>query len=293
MITSKIGYLAKAGRLAKILLCQQVAVLCCLTARAYPPGPYHVLYGTVRDQYGTPLSSSQASVLLQTPSGLQLSAPIVPAISIPGVNYLLKVPLDSGVTPDLYQANVLVPTAPYRLAVVIGTSTNLSIEMTTNYAAIGQWARATRVDLTLGIDSNGDGIPDAWEYAFLSTLGTNVPLSSLNAASVLTPDGLTLHQQYLMGSAVFDPGNPLTIAFVGFSGGSPVLQFPTVTGRTYTVLASPDLRAWSPVAFNLVGDTPGSPARAFYFATGIATVQVYLPPTPPGGTMQFYRALVQ
>src|SRR6516164_8504305 len=87
------------------------ALACCLcpTANAYPPGPYTIIFGTVRDQYGTPLSSATAQVVLQTPSGLQAAAPIVPGVATAGVSYVLKVPLDSGVTPDLYQPNVLVP----------------------------------------------------------------------------------------------------------------------------------------------------------------------------------------
>ncbi len=260
---------------------------------ANPPGPYHVLYGTVRDQYGTPLSSAQAQGVLQTTSGDDLSAPVVPGISIAGVNYLLKVPMNSGVTPDLYQPNVLVPLVPFKLLVVIGTVTNLPIEMTTTNLALGQWAKSTRVDLTLGVDSNGDGIPDAWEYAFLAALGTNVPLSSLNANSVLTPDGLTLQQEYLLGTSLFNPGNPLTITFLGFNGASPVLEFPTLTGRTYTLLASPDLTSWSAVAFNLPSDGTGGPPRSFYFASGTATIQVYVAPPPAGTTKEFYRIQVQ
>src|SRR5262249_27386252 len=148
---------------------------------------------------------------------------------------LLKIPMDSGATPGLYSPNSLVP-GSYKLMVVVGAVTNLPIEMATNYAVVGQPAKSTRVDLTLGVDANGDGLPDEWENAFLAMLGPNVPLSSLTANSVLTPDGLTLRQQYLLGTALLDPGVSLQTTFLGFNGTSPVLQFRTVTGRTYTVL---------------------------------------------------------
>jgi hypothetical protein len=260
---------------------------------AYPPGPYNLLYGTVRDQYGTPLNLATARVVLQTPSGVQFAAPIIDGASQPGINYLLKVPLDSGAAPDLYQPNVLLPGASYKLVVVIGAVTNLPIEMGTNYLSLGKWTKTARVDLTLGVDSNGDGIPDAWEYAFLNMLGTNLPLSSLTANSILTPDGLTLRQEYLLGTALFDPGDPLNIIFVGFIGASPMLQFPVVTGRSYTVLASPDLHSWSPVSFNLATEGLGGPTHSFYVAPGVATIQVYLAPPPLGASRQFYRILVQ
>src|SRR5262245_8467330 len=125
----------------------------CLTVAADPPGPYHLLYGTVRDQFGTPLNLDTARVVLETPSGVQFSAPIIDGASLPGVNYLLKVPLDSGVTLGLSQPKALVPGSSYKLVVVIDAVTNLPIEMATNYLSIGQWAKTARVDLTLGVDS--------------------------------------------------------------------------------------------------------------------------------------------
>jgi hypothetical protein len=283
----------QVARLALALLALQAAPGLCPSAKAYPPGPYHVLYGTVRDQYGTPLNSAQAQIILQTPSGVQLSAPVAPGISIAGVNYLVRVPLDSGVTPDRYQPNVLVPAAPFKLVVVIGTATNLPIQMASTNFALGSWAMSTRVDLTLGVDSNGDGLPDAWENAFLAAIGATNTLVSLNAQSVLTPDGRTLAQEFLLGTAIFDPGNPLKITFLGFNGASPVLQFPTLTGRTYTVRMSTDLNNWSPAAFNLASDAPDAPARLFYVAGSIATILVHVAPPPAGTTAQFYQIQVQ
>jgi hypothetical protein len=261
------------------------------TAHAFPPGPYHLLYGTVRDRYGTPLTTANSQVIFQSPSGAQFIAPVIPGLR-PGVNYQIKVPMDSGAAPDIYAPNVQVPTAPFKLVVVVNGVTNLPMEMTTNFA-LGQWTKTTRIDLTLGSDSNGDGIPDAWEYAFLATLGLNIPLSSLNANSVLTPDGLTLRQQYLLGTYPFDPGDPLKILLLGFNGNAPILQFPTVAGRSYTVLSSSDLKNWNPVSFNLSSDAAGSAGRAFYAATTIATIQVTTAPPPPGTTRQFYKIMVQ
>src|SRR5262245_25193597 len=52
----------------------------CFSSSAYPPGPYTLLYGTVRDQYGTPLSLATSKVLLKTPSGQQYVVPISPGI---------------------------------------------------------------------------------------------------------------------------------------------------------------------------------------------------------------------
>jgi len=216
----------------------------------------------------------------------------LPDNSVAGVNYVLKVPLDSGSVADLYQPNVLLPANSYKLMVVLGSITNLPIEIGTNYLSLGLWARSTRVDLTLGVDSNTDGLPDAWEYALLAVLGTNIPLSQLNANTVLAHDGLTLRQQFLDGTILFDPGNPLKVTLIGYNGPSPVLQFPTVNGRSYSVLESSDLEAWAPVKFNFINEAMGTPAHSFYLAPSVAPVQIYVAP-PSTGLSQFYRVSVQ
>jgi len=261
-------------------------------ARANPPAPYNLVYGVVRDMYGTPLTSASATILLQTPGGVVISSPVLPGYA-PGVNYRLKVPMDSGDTPDLYQANALMATAPFKLYVVINNVTNLPIEMTVNYSTLGQAGQATRIDLTLGVDSNGDGIPDQWERAFLSTLGLNLPLSSLNANSVLTADGLTLRQQYLFGTYPFNPSQPCSVTFAGFKAGSPHLLFPTITGRSYTVLSSADARHWTTASFFLSTDDPNGASRSYYYAPGITTAEVYVVPPASAARTQFYRVLVQ
>ena len=56
------------------------------SARAFPPAPHHLIYGTVRDEYGTPLMTSAAQVILQTPTGVRLKATVAPGVA-PGVNY--------------------------------------------------------------------------------------------------------------------------------------------------------------------------------------------------------------
>ena len=282
----------QAARVVVSILGLAAPLSFCPDASAYPPAPYHLIYGLVRDRYGTPLASAQAQIILQPISGPTVSSAVIPGL-IPGVNYQIKVPMDSSSTLDLYQPNVLIAGTSFKVLVVIGTVTNIPIEMTVSNVSLGLPARSTRIDLTLGVDSNGDGLPDAWEAAFLATLGLNLPLSSINANSVLTPDGLTLRQQYVLGTYPFDPDNPLNILFTGFNNGYPVLQFPTVTGRSYTVLSSADMKNWTPVTFFLASDGLNGPARTYYYASGISTIQVYVVPPVTGTPAQFYRISVQ
>lgn len=265
-------------------------------SRGNPPAPYNLLYGVVRDKYGTPLTSASGRIVLETPGGAVVSTAVMPGYA-PGVNYQLKVPMDSGDTPDLYRWNALTASAPYKLYVVLNGVTNLPIEMTVNYATLGQPGKSARIDLTLGVDSNGDGIPDAWENAFLASLaamGINPPLlSQLNPNGIYTADGLTLRQQYLFGTYPFNPSQPCLATFAGFKGGSPELLFPTITGRYYSVLASADAEHWNTVSFYLPTDSQSGPARTYYYAPGVATAEVYVVPPGNGVKTQFYRILVQ
>ena len=274
-----------------VLLALALASGLCPTANALPPAPYHLIYGVVRDRYGTPLTTSQATIVLQTFSGGRLFTQVLPGLS-PGVNYQFKVPMDGGQTPDLYQSDALLTGALFKIYVIIGTVTNTPIEMV-SYAALGIPAGQTQINLTLGTDSNGDGIPDEWELAFLSTLGLNIPLSSLNGNSVLTPDGRTLRQQYLLGIYPFDPADPLKIKFLGFSGAYPVFSFPTITGRYYTIQRSSDAINWAPAAFTLPNDALGTPSRNYYYAPGIGMVQAYVVPPTNNSKVQLFRILVQ
>src|ERR1051326_2154537 len=204
---------------------------------AFPPAPHHLIYGVVRDEYGTPVVSSAAQVLLQTPTGTSVKSSILPGIA-PGINYELEVPMDAGLTSDPYEPQALKTSAPFKIFVIIGPTTNLPIQMTGNFALLGQPGQMTRMDLTLGIDSNADGLRDAWELAFLAVLGSNLSLSDLRPGMDLANDGLTLQQEYLVGAFPFDPGDSFALHLLGFNGPSPLLQFTSMTGRSYSIFGS-------------------------------------------------------
>ncbi len=258
----------------------------------YPPTPHHVIYGLVRDDFGTPLMSPQAQVVLETPGGVQIPAALKPGLG-PGVNYQLQVPMDAGLTADLYEPNALVAAAPFKIFVVIGQVTNLPIQMAGNYSLLGQPGKQTRIDLTVGVDSNGDGIPDAWEMAYLAAIGSNLSLAQVNAGSVLGPDGLTILQEYLAGYYPFDPADTFLLKLVNINGGSPVLQFTAITGRTYTVLGSNDLYNWVPLSFLLPSEGPNGPAHSAFVAPSVATVQVQALQPTSGPQLHFFKLSLQ
>ena len=258
---------------------------------AFPPAPHHTLYGLVRDQWGAPLSSSASSseVILQTPTGTELHTRIVTGLE-PGVNYRLEVPMDSGTAADLYQPTALRPFFQYRLKVVIGQTTYLPIQMAGGFAQIGQPGQATRVDLTLGVDSDGDGLPDAWEQQLIAIYGGD--LSTIRPNDDSDGDGISNLDEYLAGTYAFDPSDGFVLTVVGFNADSAVLEFLTLRGRNYSVQTSPDLSRWSSVSFRLSSEGSQGALRDSYQANDVRTLRVEVPPEP-GVTNRFFRALVQ
>ncbi len=263
-----------------------------LAALAFPPAPHHLIYGTARDEYGTPLMTSDAEVVLTTPTGVWLTTTVMPGIGF-GMNFQLEVPMDAGLTPDPYEANALLPSAPFTMLVVIGETTNLPIQMTAGYLRMGQPAQESRIDLTLGVDSNGDGLPDEWELAYLATIGSSLSLSNLTSGMVVGPNGLTLLQEFLLGTYPFDPQQPFLLSVISPNHGSPVLQFTTMTGRYYTLYGSADLKTWTPINFLMPSDGTGGTAYSYYFAQGIQTVQIQAVQPAGGPTIRFFRMQLQ
>ncbi len=259
-------------------------------APAYPPAPYHTLYGQVRNQWGDPLTVSPSDVFLETSAGVQLHTSVVTGLE-PGVNYRLEVPMDSGTAPDLYQPSAMRPFFPYRLKVLIGQTVYLPIEMSGNFSQIGQPGQRTRLDLTLGVDSDGDGLPDAWEQALIDIYGGT--LASITPNGDLDGDGISNLNEYIAGTYAFDPTDGFNLQLVGQTSTASALEFLAIRGRTYTIESSVDLKRWTPASFRLPTDAVGAALRANYLATDVRTVRVEVPFQTGGETNRYFKARVQ
>ena len=260
-------------------------------ALAFPPAPHHTLYGQVRNQWGDPINVSPSDVYLETPSGIQLHTSVVNGLE-PGVNYRLEVPMDSGTSAETnaYMPTALKPFYQFRLKVLIGQTIYLPIEMVGNFAQIGKPGEKTRLDLTLGVDSDGDGLPDAWEQTLIDIYGGN--LASIRPGDDTDGDGISNLNEYIAGTYAFDPTDGFSLALLGLNAGASSLELLAIRGRSYSLQASSDLRTWTPVSFRLTG--PGSPPTLLnnYLATDVRMLQVEVPPQS-GTTNRYFRALVR
>ena len=262
------------------------------SASAFPPAPHHVISGMIRDQYGNPVTDSSALVILQTPGGVRLANGIQPGLA-PGVNYHLEVPMDAGNTVDLYEANALKTAASFKMYVVLGGITNTPIQMLNGYSQLGKPGGQTRMDLFLGSDSNGDGLPDEWQYAILAALGLGPDLSQINPNGRAYPGGMSYYGSFIAGTYPFDPSDALMMRFVAVKGDSPIIEFNAINGRTYTVLGSSDMKQWTPVSFQLPADGVSPATRANIYVSGVQTIQVQALQPTTGPKLRFFKLLVQ
>ena len=272
-------------------LCLVALALLPLTAPAFPPAPHHLIYGMVKDEYGTPIMNPQAKVLLLTSNSVAVSTTVVPGLAV-GINYALEVPMDAALMPGLYRTNAQRSGALYRLYVVIGSVTNTPIEMTGAYKVLAKPAEQTHWDLTLGQDLNGNGIPDEWEYAFLAALGLDLDFATLRANVDYTGNRRTLMDEYRLGNYPFNPEDQFTVRIVTLNEGAPLLEFTTMSGRSYAVQGSADLKQWTPLTFTIPALST-SKVRSDYTAPDIRTLQLQVVPSGAAANLRFFRLGLQ
>lgn len=279
------------------LLACGILVACCLARRAesYPPAPHHVIHGMVRDEYGEALSMATAQVLLETTNGVAIACGISPDIA-PGENYRLTVPMDSLTALDLYKTTALHSAVPFRLKVKIGATVYLPLEMAGNLASLGKPAGDTLMNLTLGVDSDGDGLPDAWEYLLIQMLGGGLTLADINPNGDNDGDGLSNYQEYLASTYAWDPddgpSDGLRLGFIRRSGQGPVVQFYGIAGRTYSVHGTTNLSTWTTMSVRVPpGDVNATPTQQYLNPVSqILELEVLLPAPQPQA--MFFRVRV-
>ena len=132
---------------------------------------------------------------------------------------------------------------------------------------------STPAILTVLLDSDGDGIPDAWEIA--KGLNAGNPNDAMLDAD---GDGRANLDEYLAGTEPFDPKSRLQFDALSIDDGKPVLRFTLQAEKTYTIQYK-----------NLLTD----PTWLKLIDVGPQTVTSPISITDPGplGSSRFYRLL--
>lgn len=256
--------------------------------QAFPPAPHHEVYGLVRDERGNPLNQAKASVFLELGGSVIAAGAIRIEAGVDG-NYRLAIPLDSGLTAQRYRPTALLPQVPFRLRVRIGNVTYLPIQLSGAGDLLTRPGARTRVDLTLGEDADGDGLPDAWERALLAARGGRGTLADVRPGGDDDGDGMSNLQEYLAGTYAFDPQDGFALTLLRVVEGRSELEFTAIRGRTYSLLASTDLTDWEPVSFR-VGEGPDQDS---YLSSDVRPVRVTVGPAGEGESApRFFKVMV-
>lgn len=265
-----------------------------LTGRAFPPAPHHAIHGMVRDEIGDPISLTSAQVYLEISPGVQITCQ-VQSTAQAGENYRLIVPMDAGVAAEAqpYKATALRTAASFRLKVRIGNTSYVPIEMAGNVANLGKPGGETLLHLTLGVDSDRDGLPDVWERALTQILGGSFTLADITPQGDPYREGISNYERFLLGSSGLEHRQALSLALVRHGVKGPVIEFFATTGKSYTLLGTTNLIDWAPVTFRIpAGSDSAPPVQTFQpAADAITALEVILPNQAP--TYMFYRMQVR
>jgi hypothetical protein len=261
-----------------------------LTVQAFPPSPPHVIFGMVRGEDGEPIQQASVQIVLETTSGVQVVGLIAPNLE-PGINYEMAVPMDAGITADPYIPNALTTRTPFLISVVSGSATFLPIEMAGDLRNLGDPGGETRIDLTLGVDSDGDGLPDAWEQVVISQLGGGLTLTDIRPDGDNDHDGLSNFSEYVAGTYAFDSEDGFALVVTETRQDGVTLEFLAIRNRSYEIQRTTDFKTWTAVPFRVPAESDS--LRQAYPATDVRVLRVDVPVSAPTDVKYFYRGMVK
>ena len=263
-----------------------------LTLTAFPPAPYYTLYGTVRDQVGQTLNVEGATLILLK-GGTEVGRTPISSLQL-DQNYELNIRIDanrSGTT--IYSEKALSAQGQFSLVVEMNGSLFYPIEVAGTLTA-GKGGERVRLDLNLGEDADGDGLPDIWEQWQLYQAGYfpdangNWPLHLIDRNGDLDGDGLSNYLEYLAGTFAGDATERFDLQIKEKTETDVRFEFYAITGKTYTIERSADMKTWARVPFAI-----GAPAAGeqTYSATNVGILSAFA--APAATDKEFYRLTVR
>lgn len=244
----------------------------------------------VRDEYGNALKLDGASVVFSKDGKQVLRVPVESG-SLLNQNYQIRLRMDMQ-RPGTAAYNDLAqnPGQQFTLAVRINDILYQPIEMSTP-PTVGKPGERTRLNLTLGVDSDGDGIPDAWKISQLYAAGimpdeNGWRFDLLDRDGDFDGDGLSNYVEYIAGTYATDASDYLSLKLVEKQETSVRLSFYSIIVKTYSLEASSDLKNWIQVSHYTnnpeptaapEGDTPAAEplAQIGYEASNTHAVEIF------------------
>lgn len=269
----------------------------CAAAMAFPPAPHYTLYGIVRDQVGQTVTAEGAEVVLRR-GGAEIGRTPISSAMV-DQNYELNVKIDqnrSGTT--FYNEKAVAAGGLFSLEVSMNGVSYYPIEVAGNLTA-GKGSERVRLDLTLGSDRDGDGLPDVWEEWQLYQAGQypdengNWAIDLIDRDGDFDGDGQSNLQEYRAGTFAGDATEIFELQITDVGEGSARFEFYAITGKVYTIESSPDLKTWTRIPFAVGAPAVGAPGAGAnaYQATAVGIVPAFAIPASTG--KEFYRLTVR
>jgi hypothetical protein len=187
----------------------------------------------------------------------------------------------SGTT--LYTEKAVEAQGLFSLVVEMNGSRFYPIEVTGNLTA-GKGGERVKLDLNLGADSDGDGLPDVWEQWQLHQAGRapdedgNWDLHLLDKDGDFDRDGQSDLVEYIAGTFAGDATETFGLTVKEKLADRVRLEFFGIPGKAYTIESSEDGKTWTRVDFAIESDGPS--ARA-YQATEVGLLSVFTVSSAP------------
>lgn len=217
------------------------------TVRPGLPQPGFIFYGQARDEQGWPYRSG-AEVVLKVNGNVCASCAITGSIR-PGVNFVLRVPLDSGVgTP--YATSAARPGDPVSIVVRAG-GVEKTIMAPSPLPDVGSAGGLLAIDVTVGTDADHDGLPDEWEQWLVDYDGRDAitNICDVRPQDDFDADGMSNLDEFRAGTF-----GELAYDYLRIESADPAaadkvcLAFLSVPGKVYTVSVTTNVVSgtWSP-----------------------------------------------
>jgi hypothetical protein len=258
-------------------------------ALAFPPAPYYSIYGNVRDEHGQLIPANGSTVVFFYKAA-EHSRHSITSLGLSDYNYEIRMKMDMNQSgTSVYDSLAVNSGVAYTLASDIGGVLHYPIEISTP-PTVGDPADRRRLDLTLGVDSDKDGLPDAWEQAqhFNAGLPTT-NLSLISSGGDFDKDGISDRQEYISGTYATDAADFFFLRIVSLTDQDTVVDFYGITSKTYSIEASSDMVSWAPVDFSMQA---GGSKISSHVATDVGVVRAYIP-TSIAAKKVFYRVKIQ
>jgi len=260
--------------------------------RAFPPAPYYTLFGLVRDQVGATLKVDGAELILLS-NGKEIGRAPVSKDLRGDFNYELRVSVDQNLPATRsYSEKAVAAGGLISVVVTMNGQQFYPIGVSGSLRPTAGGERV-RLDLNLGADTDGDGLPDAWEEWQLYIAGRRPgpngwDLSLITRDGDFDGDGISNFHEYIAGTFAADPSDRFELRLLGKTASAVQLEFFGITGKVYTVEESADLKTWTAVPFALAAQG-AEQARYQAPEVGIRSIFVKAPAT----TSRFYRLSVR